>query len=404
LIAPVKASFAAFVVDFDLGLRAGAMVVQIRVEVRGVEVLEGLGVSGVEVTVAHVFADHRAILGFHQSVIVAVPRPAFGLLDKQLVEQLGHGLVDELAAVIGVKAADAEGKLPQQGGQHRLQPGFADACSGGHDLPLRDLIDGVDVVHAFGPPADRPGARCRPADSRAGLADRAAAARQSSPPWAWSWRSSGGVRDNAAVAAGCTGGPPRSWPAAGIPPGRTADTRAAECAAWPVRSSFHAPHRRWPAAPRRRGYSVAESDAADSGRAGHLRGPDSGQSGASPGPGSGRSSSPDSAATSRAPGGLVSGIAVGAEPAPPSRKPAGDFRLRTGCLRWLLEKPRSAPGSASLLRARWLSILSMPPAPGSSCIGNCLLLQAHLVLEKTSDSKPVTALIHLLAKTSRMSH
>src|ERR1035441_4976780 len=25
----------------------------------------------------------------------------------------------------------------------------------------------------------------------------------------------------------------------------------------------------------------------------------------------------------------------------------------------------------------------MPPAPGSSCIGNCLLLQAHLVLEKT---------------------
>src|SRR5664279_3212760 len=75
--------------------------------------------------------------------------------------------------------------------------------------------------------------------------------------------------------------------------------------------------------------------------------------------------------------------AAGAEPARSSDKPAGDFRLRTGCLRWLLEKPRSAPGSASLLRARWLSILSMPPAPGSSCIGNCLLLQAHLVLEKT---------------------
>src|ERR1019366_3696942 len=122
----------------------------------------------------------------------------------------------------------------------------------------------------------------------------------------------------------------------------------------------------------------------DSGRAGALRCPDSGRSAASPGPGSGRSSSPGSAATNRAPRGLVFGTAAGAEAAPPSRKPAGDFRLRTGCLRWLLEKPRSAPGSASLLRARWLSILSMPPAPGSSCIGNCLLLQAHLVLEKTA--------------------
>jgi hypothetical protein len=28
---------------------------------------------------------------------------------------------------------------------------FADVCGGGHNLPLRDLIDGVDVVHAFGP-------------------------------------------------------------------------------------------------------------------------------------------------------------------------------------------------------------------------------------------------------------
>src|SRR5664280_235592 len=233
------------------------------------------------------------------------------------------------------------------------------------------------------PPADRPGVRCRPADSRAGLADRAAAAPQSSPPWAWSWRSSNGVGDSAAVAAGCTGGPPRWRPAAGIPAGRTADTRAAECAGWPVRSSSRAPHRRWPAAPRRRGYSVAGSGAADSGRAGALRWPDSGRSAASPGPDSGRSSSLGSAATNPAPRGLVSGTAAGAEPAPPSRKPAGDFHLRTGLLRWLLEKPRSAPGSASLLRARWWSILSMPPAPGSSCIGNCLLLQAHLVLEKT---------------------
>src|ERR1035437_224096 len=52
--------------------------------------------------------------------------------------------------LIGVEAADAKRKLPQQGGQHRLQPGFADAGSRRHDLPLRDLVDGVDVIHAFG--------------------------------------------------------------------------------------------------------------------------------------------------------------------------------------------------------------------------------------------------------------
>src|ERR1035437_425609 len=69
---------------------------------------------------------------------------------------LGHALVDDLAAVVGVKAADAERKLPQQGGQHRLQPGFADACRGGHNLPLRDLVDGVDGTRLW-PPADRPG-------------------------------------------------------------------------------------------------------------------------------------------------------------------------------------------------------------------------------------------------------
>ncbi len=86
------------------------------------------------------------------AVVVAVPRPAFGLLNQQFIQQTSHRLVDKLAAVIGVKAAaDAEGKLPEHGDQHRLQPGFADACGGGHDLPLRDLIDGIDVVDAFGP-------------------------------------------------------------------------------------------------------------------------------------------------------------------------------------------------------------------------------------------------------------
>src|SRR3974390_3284742 len=52
--------------------------------------------------------------------------------------------------------------------------------------------------------------------------------------------------------------------------------RAAECAGWPVRSSFRAPHRRWPTVRYRRGYSVVGSGAVDSGRAGALRWPESG--------------------------------------------------------------------------------------------------------------------------------
>ena len=47
LIAPVVAPLTAFLVDFDIGLGAGAMVVQIGIEVRAVEVLDGFGMFGV---------------------------------------------------------------------------------------------------------------------------------------------------------------------------------------------------------------------------------------------------------------------------------------------------------------------------------------------------------------------
>jgi hypothetical protein len=65
------------------------------------------------------------------------------------LEHTGHHAVDELAAVIGVKAEDAEGKLPQHGLQHRLQPRLTDARAGGNDLPLRDLINGITVKNAL---------------------------------------------------------------------------------------------------------------------------------------------------------------------------------------------------------------------------------------------------------------
>src|SRR5258706_237733 len=44
-----------------------------------------------------------------------------------------------------MEAANAERKLRE----HRQQIGFADLRGGAHDLPLRYLVDGVDVVHPF---------------------------------------------------------------------------------------------------------------------------------------------------------------------------------------------------------------------------------------------------------------
>ncbi len=48
-----------------------------------------------------------------------------------------------------MKTQDAEGKLDQHILQNWFQPEFAKARRGGHDLPLRHFIDGIDVVQAF---------------------------------------------------------------------------------------------------------------------------------------------------------------------------------------------------------------------------------------------------------------
>jgi hypothetical protein len=98
-----------------------------------------------------VFANDRAVLGLHQAIVAALPRPALGLFDAQFFKQLGDGLVDKLVAVVGLEAQNAKRKLTQHVLQNRLQIGLRDArrCAG--DLPLRDLIDGVDVIDALLP-------------------------------------------------------------------------------------------------------------------------------------------------------------------------------------------------------------------------------------------------------------
>jgi hypothetical protein len=62
------------------------MKVQIRIEVLPIELLDALRVVGPNMTVAHVFANHGAIFGFHQSVVITLPGPAFGLLDQKCAQ------------------------------------------------------------------------------------------------------------------------------------------------------------------------------------------------------------------------------------------------------------------------------------------------------------------------------
>jgi hypothetical protein len=58
------------------------MKVQIRIEGLSVEGFHRRRVRRGDVIVPHMLADHRAVLGLNQSVVIAMPRPRFRLLDQ----------------------------------------------------------------------------------------------------------------------------------------------------------------------------------------------------------------------------------------------------------------------------------------------------------------------------------
>ena len=87
------------------------MIVHVRVEEAGVELVDRRSVGWRDVSPADVFAHDRGVFGLHQAVVAGVARTAFGLLDEQLFEQSGDGFVDKLASVVAVKVADDKGEL-----------------------------------------------------------------------------------------------------------------------------------------------------------------------------------------------------------------------------------------------------------------------------------------------------
>ena len=92
-----------------------------------------------------------AVLGLDQAVVAGTVWSGAGLFDSQFLQQARHGVVDELAAVVGVEAADRKWELLQNGLQHRKQPQLGDLRCGRHDFPLRHFVHGIDVIQTLVP-------------------------------------------------------------------------------------------------------------------------------------------------------------------------------------------------------------------------------------------------------------
>src|ERR1035437_362080 len=76
-------------------------------------------------------------------------RPRLGLFDQKFAQQPGYRVVDELAAVVGMKAANHKRELSEHPFEQWNQPKLRDLRRGGDNLPLRHFVDRVDVINAF---------------------------------------------------------------------------------------------------------------------------------------------------------------------------------------------------------------------------------------------------------------
>lgn len=90
-----------------------------------------------DVGIAEVFADHRAVLGFDQGVIVGMPGTRLGeRFNVELGEQSDDLMIDVLRPVVGVKRLDLEGESLDEVRQNGDQEAFADVLDGADELEL----------------------------------------------------------------------------------------------------------------------------------------------------------------------------------------------------------------------------------------------------------------------------
>lgn len=72
-----------------------------------------------DMSVAELLANDAAVLAFDQGVVVGVARARAGELDAEFLQQPGHVVIDVLAAAVGVKTQDLEGKAGKELADHR---------------------------------------------------------------------------------------------------------------------------------------------------------------------------------------------------------------------------------------------------------------------------------------------
>jgi len=65
---------------------AGAMKIEVRIEIRMVKVVELLGITLGDMRITPMFANHGAVFALHQRVIIALAGAGFGEFDQQFVE------------------------------------------------------------------------------------------------------------------------------------------------------------------------------------------------------------------------------------------------------------------------------------------------------------------------------
>lgn len=133
----------------NLRKEAGAMKIDIGIEMLLIEDIDERRPALRNVRMAKEFSDHRPILTFDEGIIVGLASTGFGEVDEELAQEGGDSPIDVLRAIVRMKAPDEERKRVHQLSQSRDEKGFTDFLHGTDPLELRDLIHRIDVVDAF---------------------------------------------------------------------------------------------------------------------------------------------------------------------------------------------------------------------------------------------------------------
>jgi hypothetical protein len=101
----------ALCITLDLSKPGWAVEIEVDIQVIPVEVIDASGMALGNVHMPHVFSNNHPIFPFNQRIVIALARARLGLLNTELVQQPGNYMIDELRAVIGMKAENLEGEL-----------------------------------------------------------------------------------------------------------------------------------------------------------------------------------------------------------------------------------------------------------------------------------------------------